>query len=219
MRIRVGDPSIDWLALQSQSDEKKVLLVEGGSSRSIGMISEEIVLTEIAGRPALHRSQILSSDEIGNRTAETIVFRETFNPHSHLDISDNHTISITYQVGKVVGEKQLASGEIIPIETIFHTPVFDSHSIEMVLRLLPLTEDFNAELPIFHADKGLEMVVSAKVLGNERVTNVNGLVDSWKVQTDWNGVIQYYWISIENRDLVKQTSIIGEGVQLEFVRV
>ncbi len=219
MKIQVEDPSIDWLALQPQSDEKKVLLVERGTTRSVGMTSEEIVLIEVAGRPALRRSQILKSDTIGDRNAETIVFRETFNPHSHLDKSDDHKISIVYQEGKVIGEKQLASGEVIPIEAKFKTPVFDSHSIEMVLRLLPLADDYIVELPIFHAVIGKEMIVTVKVLGSERITDSKDLVDAWKVQTDWNGVIHYYWISIENRDLVKQTSIIKEGVQLEFVRV
>ena len=219
MRIQVGDPSIDWLELKPQSDDKEVLLVEGESIKSVGMTSEEIILTKIEEGQALRRSQLLKSVSMGDRTAETIVLRETFHPQSYVDICDDHKISTIYQAGKVIGEKQLASGEVIPIEAKFEAPVFDSHSIEMVLRLLPLADDYIAELPVFHAVRGTEILVKVKALGIEKVFDSKRLVDAWKVQTDWDGVIQYYWIGIENRDLVKQVSILGEGAQLEFVRI
>lgn len=219
MRVQVADSSIDWHALQPQSDEKSVLLVEEGTSRSVGMTSEEIVLIEIEGKPALRRTQIVSSDSLGDRTAETIVFRETFSPYSHKDRSEAYNISLNYQERKVTGEKQLASGEVIPIEVGFEAPVFDSHSIEMVLRLLPLADDYIAELSVYHAVRGTEIIVTVKTLGSEKVIVSKRLVDAWRVQTDWNGVTQYYWIGIEDRDLVKQISILGEGVQLEFIRV
>jgi hypothetical protein len=94
MRIQVGDHSINWLALQPQFDKKEVLLVEGESVKSVGAILEEIVLVEIASKPALRRTQILKSDTLGNRTAQSIVFQETFLPYSHCDITETYKISI-----------------------------------------------------------------------------------------------------------------------------
>ncbi|HSA98883.1 MAG TPA: hypothetical protein VLF17_07370 [Candidatus Nitrosotenuis sp.] len=219
MKIQVGDPSVNWFALQPQSDDKEVLLVEGGSVRSVGVTSEEIVLIEIASKPALRRTQMLKSAMLGDRTTKTIIFRETFLPHSHCDITEDHKISITYQSNQVVGEKQLKGERGIPINDEIEFSVFDYHSVEMIIRVLPLAEDYVAQIPIYHAMRQTQMNVTVHVLGQETVTIPQGSVDTWKVQTDWNGVTQYYWIGIENRELVKQSSKISESVLLEFVRM
>lgn len=137
MRIRVGDPSINWLALQPSSDDKEVLLLEGESVRSVGMTSEEIVLVEAGGKPALRRKQTLESDTLGDRTAKTVVFRETFLPHSHCDTTETYQISVVYRGNTVVGKKQLAGEDLIPIRDEIEPRVFDSHSVEMVIRVLP----------------------------------------------------------------------------------
>jgi hypothetical protein len=219
MRIQVGDHSINWLALQPQFDKKEVLLVEGESVKSVGAILEEIVLVEIASRPALRRTQILKSDTLGNRTAQSIVFQETFLPYSHCDITETYKISIAYQGNTVVGEKQLPGGKLIPINDEIEFPVFDSHSIEMIIRVLPLANDYVAQIPIYHAVRRAQMSVTVHVLGRETVKDAQGLVDTWKVQTDWNEVTQYYWIGTENRELVKQSSMNSESVLLDFVRI
>lgn len=148
MRIQVGNPSINWLTLQPQSDDKEVLLVEGESVRSVGMTSEEIVLIEATGKPALCRTQILRSDTLGDRSVKTIFFRETFLPHSHCDMTEAYQISITYQGNTVVGKKQLSGGDPILIEDEIDSSVFDSHSVEMVIRVLPLVDDYVAQIPI-----------------------------------------------------------------------
>lgn len=218
MRIQVGDPSINWLALQPQSDDKEVLLAEGESIKSVGVTSEEILLMEVASKPALRRTQILKSATLGNRTVRTIVFRETFLPHSHCDITEAHKISIAYQGSMVVGEKQLTGGEFIPIKDEIGSLVFDFHSVEMVIRVLPLTNEYAAQIPIYHAARQAQMSVTIHVLGRKTLLDAQGSIDTWKVQTDWNGVTQYYWIGIENRELVKQSSMISESIVLEFVR-
>lgn len=218
MRIHVGDPRIDWLALQPQSDLKQVVIIEGGAPRVVGITSEEIALAEIEGIPALRRTQVLESDELGDRESETIVFRDSFLPHTHREVSAAWTLSVTYRGREIAGKKQMANGEEIPIRTEVESPVYDAHSIEMVLRVLPLAERYAAELPAFHAARGTEIVVVARVFARDTVTISGHPVDAWKVRTDWDGVTQYYWIGVEGRELLRQSSELSEGVQLAFVR-
>ena len=218
MRIGVGDASINWLALQPQSDSKKVVIAEGGTRRVVGTTSEEIAVTEVEGLPALRRTQTLDSGELGHRRSETIVFRDGFLPHSHRDETEAYVLSIAYRGTTIVGEKRMTSGEVIPIRTEVGSLVFEAHSVEMVLRLLPLTAGYSAELPVFHAGRGTEMLVTAYAFGWETLNTAGDRLDAWKVKTDWNGVTQYYWIGIESRQLLRQVSHLTEGVQLEFAR-
>lgn len=218
MRIAVGDPSINWLALRPQSDSKKVVITEGGTRRVVGTTSEEIALTEVAGLPALRRTQALESGELGDRRSETVVFRDGFLPHSHLDVTERYVLSIAYRGPTIMGEKRMTSGEVTPIRTEVGSLVFEAHSVEMVLRLLPLAAGYVAELPVFHAGRGAEILVTAYVFGREALTTAGDRLDAWKVKTDWNGVTQYYWIGAESRQLLRQLSHLTVGVQLEFLK-
>jgi hypothetical protein len=183
----------------------------------VGTVSEEISLDEAAGCPALRRTQVLVSDELGGREAETIVFRSDFLPYSHLGVTSAYRISVAYHGNTVSGERRLVGGEIIPIKAEFESPVFDSHSIEVVIRLLPLAADYAATIPVFHAARGKQMMVTVRVLARETVRTSDGLADAWRVQTDWDGVTQCYWVDAEARRLIKQSSRLSESVQLQFV--
>lgn len=209
---------MDWLALPPQSDEKRVLLVEGDDARVVGTTSERIREAEVRGRPALHRVQTLQSAELGSRRAETVVFRESFAPHSHLDDSGDERISIRYRGLEVTGERRQSDGTVTHLEATLETPVFDSHSLEMVLRLLPLESGYAAQVPVFHAGRGRQMTVEVRVLGRDPVTDRGRRIHSWRVRTDWGGVHQEYWISGRTRALVRQSSHLADGVRLEFVR-
>lgn len=195
-----------------------MVIIEGGTPRTVGTTREEIALIEVEGVPALRRTQEVASEELGDRESETTVFRDGFLPYSHLDVTDEYTLSVAYRGTKVAGRKELANAETIFIRTEVAIPVFDAHSVEMVLRVLPLADGYVAEVPVFHAGRGTEMVVVAQVFGRESVVSSGEPVDAWKVKTDWNGVMQYYWIGVETRALLRQSSELSDGIQLEFVR-
>jgi hypothetical protein len=195
-----------------------VVIIEGGTPRTVGTTSEKIALVDVAGRPALRRVQTLESSEFGNRRSETTVFRESFLPHTHLDVTEEHTLTILYQGTRITGERRTVDGRVIPIRTDVSSPVFDAHSVEMVLRILPLTDGYVAELPVFHAHRGKEIRVTVHVFGREPMARSGDAVKTWKVKTEWVGVTQYYWIGVESRGLLRQRSELSEGAQLEFVR-
>jgi hypothetical protein len=186
--------------------------------RVVGTITEEIALVETAGPPALRRTQVLESVELGDRRSETTVIRESFLPHSHLDVTEAYTLTLSYHGTRLAGEKRFADRQVVPIDASVESPVFDAHSVEMVLRVLPLADGYAAELPVFHAGRGVEMVISVRVLGREMLRSAGDGVDTWRVRTDWEGVTQYYWVGARSRELLRQSSQLSEGVQLEFVR-
>jgi hypothetical protein len=159
MKIQVGDPAINWLALQPQTNHKEVLLVAGDSVRPVGTTHEEIALTEVASRPALRRTQWLKSGVFGDRKTQ------------------------------------------------------------MILRLLPLTADYQAQIPVYHAVRQAQMMVTLHVFGWEEVTDARGSLAAWKVRTAWGHATQEYWLGIENRELVKQAAKIDESSSVEFVRI
>jgi hypothetical protein len=184
----------------------------------MGTASEEIALVEAEGLPALRRTQTVRSEQLGDGKSETVVFRDGFLPYSHRDVTEDYTLSVACRGTGVTGRRKLASGETVMIKTEVAAPVFDAHSVEMVLRVLPLAEDYAAEIPVFHAGRAAEMLVTGQVFGHETLISSSAQVDAWKVRTDWDGVTQYYWIGVESRAFLRQFSELSDSLQLTFVR-
>jgi hypothetical protein len=148
-----------------------VVVIEGGAPRTTGTASEEIALVEAEGLPALRRTQTVRSEQLGDGKSETVVFRDGFLPYSHRDVTEDYTLSVACRGTRVTGRRKLASGETVMIKTEVAAPVFDAHSVEMVLRVLPLAEDYAAEIPVFHAGRAAEMLVTGQVFGHETLTS------------------------------------------------
>jgi len=219
MKIEAGNPTIDWTGINPGFNEKKIVLVESGEEKYIGMVYEEIVRIKISGQAGLRRSQVIKSNQLGNRNAATEVFRDTFHPHSHLDITEDYSLTLRYQDDVVVGEKMFSSGEIQKINTDLPANIFDAHAAEMVLRLLPYQKIDSATLPVFHGTKNQTIDIEVKVRGKETYQSPAIKTGAWVIHTVWGESEQMYWISEEERLILKQSTVMDENTRLEFIRV
>lgn len=219
MRIEVGNPTIHWSGMEPAFDEKKIFLVEAGEREYIGMVYEEIVSIEVSGKAGLRRTQVIKSNEIGHRQAATEVFRDTFRPHRHIDITDEYRLKVVYQRGNVKGEMKYINGEVKHINQDLSPNIFDAHAIELVLRLLPLEKGFSAKLPAFHGAKNVVMEVEVEVRDRENYRTSTTDTDAWIVHTAWNDSRQVYWISVDEGQILKQSTFIKDEVRLDFVKV
>jgi len=222
--IAVGDPSIEWERFGPQADSKKIVLIEGGVERVVGITTEEIKVVEVNGQPALQRTQAAESGSLGNRVATTVVLRSTFEPISHHDEHAGATISLHYSGLTISGTRESPDGKAEPFHTTLDRPVFDAQSVEMILRVLPLGQGYVAKLPVYHARLGQVMWVTLRVNGNEEVAAGGGrIADAWIVETEWGHVPSSvgrvtYWIGEKTPELLKQSSVLPSGAVLQFVR-
>jgi hypothetical protein len=181
----VGDPHVDWCQLAPGADRKKMVLIDEGTVRVVGSTSEEITLTDVNGVPALQRTQRAESPSLGSRSTATLVLRSTFEPVSHHDRFGTTTISICCNGLDITGsctDRDLAAQ---PIRLRLSAPVFDYHSVEMILRILPLREGYLVGLPVFHAPLARQCTVAICVQGKE-VVDAGGqqMCEAWMVEVD-----------------------------------
>lgn len=219
MIITVDDPSIAWGRLGPQADTKKILLTQEGTERVVGATSEEIKLVESGGGTALQRTQTFDSAELGNRVGVTVMLRSSFRPIAHLDQDGERTISVRYDGLNISGARELADGTVEPIQVRLAEPVFDAHSVEMILRALPLREGYAAKLQAYSAAAGQVMWVSLQVSGKEKAPAGAGKeTDAWIVEADYGDTRLTYWIGAQTPELLKQTSSLADGTIIQFLR-
>ncbi len=219
--IIVGDPSIDWSSFPPQVDEKSVLVRFDGLVQTVGKTTEKISSIQVDGKPALERVQRVESELLGTFSHTTTVYHEDFAPIWHWDNIGGQTVEIEYSKFGISGNVQYDDGESEPIAIRLEDAVFDLFSVEMILRLLPLSDDFEASLQAFHPSQQKIIKIQLRVVNRELVYAGNDKMDdAWVVETQFGNETRpyQYWIGSQSKVLLKQSSTTADGVVLQFVR-
>ena len=196
-------------------DKKAVYVIENGNEEKVGTTAEVIKIVRINGKEAIERTQTLNSDILGNRKSITLVDKYSLKPISFTDYS-----------GEIITLRAAYDDQVVHItipdkeETVkLVNNCFDTYSIELLLRALPLKLGYSLKLNCFNATLGLEVSVRINVIGSEKVLrDSKEYIDAWKVETYFGETLQYYWVDTFHNELLKQSSLIGEGLILEFRR-
>ncbi|MCA1054104.1 hypothetical protein LCM10_03825 [Rossellomorea aquimaris] len=202
-------------ALVECEDKKSVYLIENGNEQKVGTTTERISFLYIEGRVAIQRTQSLDSSVLGTRKSLTLVDKSSFKPISFTDYEgDFETIKATYHDDSVQIERPNQEDIVRPLYNCF-----DTFSVELILRTLPLKTGYVANLLCFNPMLNTEVDVRMKVIESEKGwRNPNERVDTLKVEVYFGETLQYYWIDPSRKEMLKQSSNIGDGLILEFRR-
>ncbi|WP_061809438.1 hypothetical protein [Rossellomorea vietnamensis] len=202
-------------ALVETEDEKDIYLIENGKETKVGSTTEKIRFVRINGREAIERVQTLNSDIIGNRKGITVIEKATCKPISFTDYL-NGSPHVKAEYGdEGVHIKIKDSEKTIKLNGYY----VDTFSVELILRVLPLRSGFSLQMNGFNATLESEVDIHIQVVEAEHIKRgFDEFVDAWKVKTYFGEILQYYWIDPVNKELLKQSSQIGDGLILEFRR-
>ncbi|MFD1738862.1 hypothetical protein ACFSCX_20315 [Bacillus salitolerans] len=215
-RLLIGDKLIQWGSLRESQDRKDVILIKNGIVKNVGTTYEKISYLSNDGFEFIQREQVLTSDVLGDRKGITVVEKNSFKPISYTSYSNGKVdIKTIYFDEKVQITKKSQEKYIY----LTDKEVFDSFSVEMILRVLPLEVGYMASLNAFKTPIESEIKITVEVVGKELINNGEDiLLDSWKLKTYFGETFQYYWVSEKSKELLKQSSQIEDGVFLEFIR-
>jgi hypothetical protein len=215
MIIQVGDQKIDWKKFKSCKDTKKVVLIEGNVQKVIGTTIEEVSVFEEDN--ILRRIQILDlKDEYQGSSKKTTVDIElsTFRPILSID---SDIIQCTYNNLEIVRMYNDGSKEEVN-RIMLKSKCFDLYSVELILRLLPLTKGLQAILPTFDVRNNKQIDTIVKVMHKENIFNGWETVEAWKIDTIFGEHKQTYWIDGQSSELLKQSVELNENSVCDFVR-
>ncbi|XXM72487.1 hypothetical protein ACQ0QQ_00895 [Lysinibacillus sphaericus] len=201
-------------SLKEATDKKDVYLIDNNNKRKAGSTTEKIKFGFIDGKDVIERVQSLTSDVLGNRKTITIVEKATFKPVSFSDyINDVQTVKASY------GDQTIEIEKKGRLYTKKLSGCYDTFSVEMIIRVLPLRTGYAINFYGFNPVTESEIAVSISVLKKESIKRSSGeFTDTWKVKVYFGETLQYYWVDIVNKELLKQSSRVGDGLTLEFRR-
>ncbi|MFD1019611.1 hypothetical protein [Thalassobacillus hwangdonensis] len=189
--------NLDAEGLPETRDEKEVYLIENGIEQKVGVTFEELTIISIKDREVVRRKQTLTSELLGNREIIVLADRSTLLPISFENFMEG----------------------VKTIEFNYPTPPqhFDTFSVELILRLLPLAYDYAVQLNSFNPVKQANQTIDIQVVDLEKVIRSTGeTAKAWKVKVYFGDTLQYYWVDRTHKELLKQVSQIDETTTMEF---
>lgn len=179
--LRPGHPDVDGTLLATGTDSTRVYIVRDGVEREGPLQIQTLSHETVNGEPAL--VQVLRI--VGPRSlTDTTVYRlSSLLPVSHRSHRPgNETLSLSYSAGRVTGELVTAEGDPQPIDREPSAPVFDPGVANLLLRVLPLGEGYEARVPMFDHAQLEERTHVYRVTGQTRVSTGTGEVAAWVVE-------------------------------------
>ena len=212
--ITPEDPSISWSSFEKKIDRKVVIIQENGIKKQVGFTTEQVIEDVYKSKRVLKRTQILKSDLIGDIEGVSIISKDTFKPYFHKVVTKDST-KVTEYFDSYIKLTQFDSTKKIKIESL----PFENHSVEMVIRLLPLHQGYSTNLYTFHSGKEKVINVTIKVISKELAKKYGvNMVESWKIEVDFDGNKQIYWISVKEKELLKQENVLTQNAIMIFER-
>jgi dipeptidyl aminopeptidase/acylaminoacyl peptidase len=216
----LGDAAISTARLGAETSSRRLVLVQGGQEREVGTLRSEMTLVDAGGRPALLRVQALTSPMLGTGVDTVVVDRATLAPIRHRRSSNMRgAMSLDFRGDSIVGSVTPPGGTAQAIAMRADTARFDSNSIDLVLRSLPLAEGYAVRHPVYLHEGGGKVWVTSRVTGSERVAGEGGaMVDAWIVESKIGPQTVGVWIAKDSREVLQSVLDAGPGVQLKMVR-
>ena len=136
-------------APRADTATRRLVLVQGGQERDVGTLRSELTLADVGGRPALVRVQTLASPMLGTSADTVVIDRATLAPIRHRSVNMRRTMSLDFRNDSIVGSITPAGGTAEAIAARADTALFDSNTIDLILRSLPLVDGYAVRHPVY----------------------------------------------------------------------
>jgi len=214
--------AVDGRLIALGTDTMDITEIEGGQERAAGEAISTV--RELPGGQLELVYEVLNSDGARGAVVRTRLTRADLLPIEEVhDFAGGELITLRYTPAGVITERRGRGGRVVPTRPDPQgRGAYSSAVIDLVLRALPLTAGFRAELPVYMMGLGRRVSLPVRVTGEEGVSTRSGrVVDCWRVEADFPGpgpATAQMWIAKDSRELVRVLSHEGPNTLQRYER-
>jgi len=204
--------------LQPYKSSGRVIVENGGKQRDLGKLIDELKIIEKNGNKYYERVQQMPKIGLIDTSIDNF---DNLSPVFHAGHNSSGYMHLNFGKSKVTGEKYFSKNDsLYIINTDMPGDYFDSNIFEVVLRLLPLKENYEARIPYYLFESGGYVLYKAKVTGDEEFKTAKGKIENvWVLETfDGKSTTRFY-ITKDTRTVIKMVSIRSPQVKILYERV
>lgn len=203
--------------LQSYKSTFKVIIENNGKQNNLGMLIDELKIIEKNGKKYYERVQQMPKIGLVDTSIDNF---DNLSPIFHAGHNSSGYMHLNFGKSKVTGEKYFSQNDsLYIINNNMPGGYFDSNMFEVVLKLLPLKENYEVSIPYYVFESGGYVLYEAKVTGEEKLKTQKGKIKNvWVLEvTDGKSTSSFY-ITKDTRTVIKGVSIRSPQVKILFER-
>lgn len=207
-----SDLGVNAARLSMGVDSLAIFLIRNGDTIRTGTVWDELGIVEDDHGAQLQRVYRSADRVMGIRVDTVVDAFPSLTPARYHSRSSNGREHLEYTGTHVRGWVLLANGDTVSVETALPETTFSSASFDLVLRAAPLTDGWEAEIPVFLTSTRTVVPLHARVAGSELI----GAQACWRVEANFAGSAVTFWIAENSRELCRQVMHLRPGVQIMF---
>lgn len=185
--------------------------------KDLGLLKEEVKLFSEDGEKFIERIQTM--DKIG--LIDTCISKAyNLSPVYHAGHNSSGYMKIKFSKTKAKGVRYFSKNDsTFIIDQTMPAPYFDSNNFEVVLSLLPLDSNFEADIPFFQFESGGYTMYSSRVIGEETISDNNTTRKVWVLVTSFGDSETTFYIAKDNREIIKKINNRANNTKVTFNKV
>lgn len=208
VEIRPGHPDVDGRLLPGGVDSTRVVIVRDGVEQEGPLQIEELWRDTRDGEPVLVQVlRIVGRVRLDDTTVYRLPGLAPVGHRSHM--AGGRTLALRYGDASVEGELIVPDSGTTSIERTFEGPVFDPGVANLLLRVLPLRDGYEARVHMFNHGELRAVETVYRVAGDTTVTARGEDVPAWRVEIElWDGrVVEHVVARADRRVLATETRV------------
>ncbi|MHB0950254.1 MAG: DUF3108 domain-containing protein [Gemmatimonadaceae bacterium] len=205
-------PALDGRFLHPGTDSLAVYVVRGNDTTETGILVDELRVIEQGGTPVVQRVYRSVDKVLGWRLDTLLDAQASLAPIRHRSRTEKSFEFLEYGDRAVTGWIPPEGSDSARVQVVLPSTIYNSSSLDLVVRALPLREGWEATIPAFVSAKREIAQVQMRVAGSEVV----GGEECWRVDADFMGLPVTFWVGKDSRALRQQTMRVRPDVMLLF---
>ncbi|MBY0574787.1 MAG: DUF3108 domain-containing protein [Undibacterium sp.] len=219
-QIKVGQEFSRSQLLQEGVHHYLRYMKDATSNMPIDIWSREVRFEMRDGKKRMHITQRwdASAKSPSTKWLDSWFELNTFKPLSHQRITEKDGKRVVegfvFNTENIVGMPDLADNTQKDLNVASPESTFNFETDVELLQMLPMANGYEASINFYHpGGKAVPARYLFKVIGEEQIAGPNGMVDCWKLTTDYNapGSISTFWFAKKTQLMVKQESPLPDG--------
>ncbi len=203
--------------LKPYKNSFNVIVQNNGKKKDYGLLIDEVKIIEMNGKKYFERIQKMPDISLIDTSINNY---NDLSPVMHSGHNSSGFMHLNFGESRVTGEKYFSKNDsTFVINTNMPGPYFDSNMFEVVLKLLPLKENYETSIPYYIFESGGYVLYKAKVTRDEEFKTAKGeMKNVWVLETTDGKSTSRLFIAKDSREVMKKEIIRSPQVEILFER-
>lgn len=214
-----GDARLDLTNLQPYHHTYAVYFARNGEKQRIGSLTDVLRMVDTPAGMVLERVQCTETPA-GVQVDSVRALARSLAPRSHVSRNPQRTMDVTFEDDRAIGTYTPSGMEPVRVDDELSRLAFDSNWIDLLIRALPLKENYEARILTYERASeeavDTEAIYHVRVLGREVIKVDGDNTEVFVVETErgGDGTVTRFYVGTDDHMLERLVASPAPNIEM-----